>query len=233
MKHGFRWRRAVMISVIFHIFLLAGSGYMAARLVTIPAVIEQYIELDIANEPQIEEPRQNTVAADPQTLPASVAQPVPPASAIRQARPATPAPQAASVADTSPAAAETPAVTGDNEIHNAPAVPAGSGSSTAGNTGGGGNGGGVSPPSILAKVEPVYPKSARQAGIEGTVVVKVQILENGRPGSVAVARSSGYEMLDDAAIAAVREWRFVPAKDRDSGQAVVCYTTMPVSFHLN
>ena len=63
-------------------------------------------------------------------------------------------------------------------------------------------------------------------------MLKIQILENGRSGYINVYRSSGSDLLDDAAAAAVRQWRFTPAKDRDSGQAVVCDTTIPVVFCL-
>ena len=62
--------------------------------------------------------------------------------------------------------------------------------------------------------------------------MRIEILANGRSGSIAVFRSSGHEILDDAAITTVEKWRFVPAKDRNSGQAIACYTTIPISFRL-
>ncbi|EGO61956.1 energy transducer TonB [Acetonema longum] len=86
-------------------------------------------------------------------------------------------------------------------------------------------------PRILAEIKPSYPLEARKAGWEGTVVLRIQIMENGAPGQVTVYRSSGYDLLDEAAISAVRQWRFVPAKNR-FGQVIRCSTTLPVIFKL-
>lgn len=58
---------------------------------------------------------------------------------------------------------------------------------------------------------PVYPQAARQKGYEGLVLISVEILENGSPGQLLVKKSSGYEILDQAALSAVRKWKFVPA----------------------
>lgn len=95
-----------------------------------------------------------------------------------------------------------------------------------------GSGGGVAPPAVLGRVEPNYPESARQAGVEGTVVVRIEILPSGAAGNVEVYESSGSAALDRAALDAVRQWRFIPAKRRSSGEAVACYTKMPVAFRL-
>ena len=58
---------------------------------------------------------------------------------------------------------------------------------------------------------PVYPQAARQKGYEGLVLISVEILENGSPGQLLVKKSSGYEILDQAALSAVRKWKFFPA----------------------
>lgn len=88
------------------------------------------------------------------------------------------------------------------------------------------------PPQLLKKVEPSYPDQAREKGIQGTVVVRVEILEDGRVGEVALKNSSGQDLLDQAALKAAKKWRFVPAKDRDTGQPVKCFTSFPVVFRL-
>jgi protein TonB len=59
-------------------------------------------------------------------------------------------------------------------------------------------------------VDPVYP----QSGQEGVALLRIRIQADGRPGDIAVARSTGYPVLGEAAVSAVRNWRFVPAKDR-------------------
>jgi len=58
---------------------------------------------------------------------------------------------------------------------------------------------------------PAYPQAARQKGYEGLVLISVEILENGSPGQLLLKKSSGYEILDQAALSAVRKWKFFPA----------------------
>jgi protein TonB len=62
-------------------------------------------------------------------------------------------------------------------------------------------------------LRPEYPRAAREAGWEGTVMVRVEVLPDGKAGAVTLHRSSGYAILDDAAITAVQRWRFYPAMD--------------------
>ena len=62
-------------------------------------------------------------------------------------------------------------------------------------------------------IPPEYPLEARLSRWEGRVIVHVTFLPNGRPDQFTVGRSSGYESLDKAAIDAVKQWSFHPAKD--------------------
>jgi protein TonB len=75
------------------------------------------------------------------------------------------------------------------------------------------------------QVRPVYPEAARQAGVEGTTLLRVRISMDGRVDDVQVQRSAGHAALDRAAVEAVRKWRFEPA--RNGSVAVV-----PVEFRL-
>lgn len=75
-----------------------------------------------------------------------------------------------------------------------------------------------------------YPERARQMDWQGRVVLKVHVLPNGSAGSVAIAESSGHELLDDSALEAVRKWKFIPAKK--DGIAVDSYVNVPVNFKL-
>lgn len=59
---------------------------------------------------------------------------------------------------------------------------------------------------VLRRAQPNYPTSARRAGVEGRVVLTVQVRTDGRVGSVRVSRSSGSAALDSAAISAVKRW---------------------------
>ena len=63
------------------------------------------------------------------------------------------------------------------------------------------------------RVDPTYPPTSRRLGEEGTVRLKVLVDERGRARDVQVAKSSGFARLDEAAMTAVRKWRFVAATD--------------------
>lgn len=67
------------------------------------------------------------------------------------------------------------------------------------------------PPQVLTQTEPVYPLRARRRGWSGEVTLTVQVLATGLVGQVQVERTSGYTILDEAAVEAVRSWLFAPA----------------------
>lgn len=67
------------------------------------------------------------------------------------------------------------------------------------------------PPRILMKVDTQYPEEAKKQGIEGVVVIKVTVSEQGEVEHLEISKSSGNESLDQAAIDSVRQWRFIPA----------------------
>ena len=77
---------------------------------------------------------------------------------------------------------------------------------------------------------PVYPPRCLRLGIEGTVRVRVLVGEDGRVQEATVGKSSGEAALDDAALDAVRDWRFEPAK-RD-GVPVRAWAIVPIEFKL-
>lgn len=63
----------------------------------------------------------------------------------------------------------------------------------------------------VAGEKPAYPADAKAAGWEGSVLLLVVVGTDGSVQSVSVYKSSGYGVLDDAAAAAVKRWRFSPA----------------------
>ena len=77
---------------------------------------------------------------------------------------------------------------------------------------------------------PDYPESARRRREEGRVVVHVAVSADGLPVDVTVASTSGYPVLDAAAVAAVRRWHFVPATQ--GGVPVAAGADVPIRFHL-
>jgi len=85
-------------------------------------------------------------------------------------------------------------------------------------------------PYVVFGPRPSYPPEARAGGREGKVRVKVLIAENGTPGEVQLAESSGSASLDEAALTALHRWRFQPALR--NGQPVLAWVTVPVIFSL-
>lgn len=83
-------------------------------------------------------------------------------------------------------------------------------------------------PVTLAK--PVYPRLAREAGIEGRVVVRVLVDEHGRVADAVVIESDATPGMVEAALRAARACRFEPARQRDV--AVSAHVTIPFSFSL-
>lgn len=86
------------------------------------------------------------------------------------------------------------------------------------------------PLASLQNPAPAYPRMARIQGWEGTVLVRAWVTPTGGVASARVAQSSGRGVLDGAALAAVREWRFRPA--RRGGQAVASQVEVPITFRL-
>ncbi len=78
--------------------------------------------------------------------------------------------------------------------------------------------------------KPEYPRKARRAGWEGTTTLKVHVDHRGRSDRVMVERTSGFDLLDAAAVAAVRRWIFHPAHNGD--RTVSGWVKIPVVFKL-
>ncbi len=90
-------------------------------------------------------------------------------------------------------------------------------------------GGGVSPPSILFKVEPEYSEEARKAKFQGTVLLYVVVDEKGLPRDIKVLRPLGLG-LDQKAVEAVEKWKFTPGKK--DGKPVPVQAQIEVNFRL-
>ncbi|MGE5028285.1 MAG: energy transducer TonB, partial [Betaproteobacteria bacterium] len=82
----------------------------------------------------------------------------------------------------------------------------------------------------LSNPPPAYPLAARRRSIEGTVLVRAEISTGGECLRAELKKTSGAAMLDQAALEAVKKWRFVPAKR--GSQAVVAWVEVPIAFKL-
>lgn len=80
------------------------------------------------------------------------------------------------------------------------------------------------------RVEPSYPPTSRRLGEQGTVKLRVLVDEKGRPKEVVIGQSSGSQRLDQAAMDAVRRWRFVAATNGQT--AVAAWTQVAITFRL-
>lgn len=87
---------------------------------------------------------------------------------------------------------------------------------------------GIQAPRKTVDVAPRYPTFARDIRIEGTVILDVIIDEHGVVTSTRVLKSVAF--LDQAAVDAVRQWRFTPA--RLNGEAIPIVMTVTVTFRL-
>jgi periplasmic protein TonB len=91
-------------------------------------------------------------------------------------------------------------------------------------------------PTALAKPdyrknpEPEYPLAARRRGQQGTVRLKITVSPGGRATEVSLQQSSGFDLLDQAALRAVTTWEFEPA--RVGAIRVASRIEVPVRFKL-
>ena len=87
-------------------------------------------------------------------------------------------------------------------------------------------------PVPITRIPPEYPQFAKNQNIQGTVVLDVEVFEDGTVGKVEVIQSllAGPGGLDEAAIKAVKQWKFQPAKS--NGAPIACWVQFPIDFTL-
>ncbi len=85
-------------------------------------------------------------------------------------------------------------------------------------------------PQIIRQIEPVYPVTAIRARIDGYVILEVVVRKDGTVGRIKVL-SSKHAILENAALEAVRKWRFQPGSIR--GEPVDALMSLTVTFTLN
>ncbi|HSU57448.1 MAG TPA: energy transducer TonB [Candidatus Dormibacteraeota bacterium] len=77
---------------------------------------------------------------------------------------------------------------------------------------------------------PRYPGEARVLNQEGQVLIAVTVTAEGLPEKITVRQSSGFSSLDQAALAAVKSWRFSPAQTDE--RAIAARVEIPIDFKL-
>jgi TonB family protein len=88
---------------------------------------------------------------------------------------------------------------------------------------------GLTIPTSLTRVSAQYTDAARQAKIQGTVVLRGMVRKDGTIDSIQVVQGLGYG-LDEAAVSAVRQWKFAPGTQ--NGETIDLITTVQVNFSL-
>jgi TonB family protein len=91
-------------------------------------------------------------------------------------------------------------------------------------------GGNVQAAKLITKAQPVYPESAKSAGVQGTVVLRAVIGMDGKPLSLRVMNSQVDPELARSAVEAVSQWRYTPMLL--NGEAIEVDTTITVNFSL-
>jgi periplasmic protein TonB len=193
-------------------------------------------------EPKVERPLTPPVRPTPAPKPV---EPPPPAPAPPEPMPQVVAPVVASAADPRDKAGVLDSASGTNSQGPGSGGGAGTGQGTGMGEGdgsgigpgsGGGTGGGpyrpgsgITPPGLLREVKPEYTQEGRRRGTEGDVVLEIVVQRDGSVGDVKVVQRLG-SGLDERAVAAVRQWRFSPA--RRYGTPVDVIVEVAVEFKL-
>jgi len=86
------------------------------------------------------------------------------------------------------------------------------------------------PGGMAERCPPPYPRAALRDHIQGLVVLQAQVGPDGRPTMVTVARSSGFPILDNAALDALRSCRFEPATE--NGRPIPFRYEVPYRFRM-
>ena len=86
-------------------------------------------------------------------------------------------------------------------------------------------------PDYAYNPQPDYPMLLREHGVGGVVWLRVWVDSEGQPAQIQLAKGSGYRLLDDAAMRAVKHWRFIPAQHGE--QRLASWVEFPIRFSLN
>ena len=87
----------------------------------------------------------------------------------------------------------------------------------------------IAAPKLLKRIAPAYPEEAKADGIQGTVVLDVVVGTEG--GVIETEIKESVPLLDEAAVAAVSQWKYTPTFL--NGQPVEVVLTVTVKFALN
>ncbi len=212
-------RRALILSIGLHVLF---SGWWLQRLAQRPPEPPSRFEVVIQSAPPVRPARAERKPHAP-VAPAPIEKPPPPSAPVRRTRQPNPVPSPVGKWQppepaSAPASQAVPLSKPESARQPVPVVTAAPQ---------------PLPPRTAARFHnprPWYPRMARRRGMEGRVELQVTVAIDGSVRSIRIARSSGYRLLDEAALETVRQWRFEPA--RLAGMAVEGRLMVPIRFRL-
>lgn len=89
----------------------------------------------------------------------------------------------------------------------------------------------IAHPDYKVNPKPKYPMVARRKGYEGSVLLRVWVVESGDVGKIELEKSSGFDVLDNSALDAVKDWVFIPGMR--NGVPISSWVTVPIKFQLS
>lgn len=228
---------ALGISVALH--LLAFGALAAARLAAPLPVPPALVEVEFVEIPgprggggnPAQTSRGKAAASVPRAAPLTNLAPrpsTPPAQAVAPAA----APASVAASSVSPTGAAAP--TGGSDGGSGGGSGGGQGTGTGISAGSGTGQGGVAVdrmPTPLRQLKPRYPMAARRLGQSGQVQLRLYVDQQGAVREVTVVRAEPAGVFEDAALEAVRKWRFEPAMFK--GAPVGVWMSLPVRFSLD
>jgi protein TonB len=182
-------------------------------------VIMPTVEGVLIPVPPAEEVKAPPAPEPPKPLPVEPPKPKPKPKLKPRPKPLPPPPEgppserAVSAAAAEPEQAPQPSLSRDDDALGAPVIPPRVDASQ------------------LNNPAPVYPAMSRRLREQGTVFLELLILPDGTVSEISVRTSSGFARLDASALAAVKKWRYVPAKR--GGVPIPFRYVQPIEFSLN
>ncbi len=85
-------------------------------------------------------------------------------------------------------------------------------------------------PTLQERIEPDYPRLAQMAGLEGTVDINLLISKRGKVKIAKVIKSSGYKILDNAAVKFAKRLKFIPAERK--GRPIEVWVSWSMNYKL-
>ena len=203
----------VALHVVFIWALQSGLLMRAAEIIVPVEVLSQFIE-----------PPAPKITPKTPVLPAP---PIPP-KAVKKAEARAPAAQPLAIAD------PTPSPNAPTGVTTPQPTPAPIGAAAADGPVGPASQQGIQLPSsdagYLQNPTPPYPALSRRLNEQGKTIVRVMIGVDGHPQRAEIAKSSGFDRLDQAALATVMRWRYVPGKR--GGVAEAMWFNVPINWVL-